>query len=409
MARPTGRYQGCSTPNDQPAEGLVSRLSDRLTPVGTEQVSLAEAAGRVLAQPITADRDNPPVDVSAMDGYALRLGDVSAEPMTVAGEVLMGKPPPAIPDGHAVKVFTGGAVPAGTEAVVRREFTSESPGQVIIDPDAPDLKPGMNIRGRGENCRRGQVVCEPGRVITAARVSALASFGLQQVEVHHNIKAAVVITGDELRQPGQAVADTAIRDSNGPAIEALLASSIPNCYVTRTHAPDDPDRLRDQLKAQLDQHDILITTGGVSMGDHDYVPDVIQELGGEVMYHGLPIRPGRPMLGAIGPQGQLILGLPGNPLSVLVTLTRFGLPMVYKLAGGVDDAFGPGMARLTNPDDKTLGLDWYRLVRSAGRGEVELIPSRGSGDVPSLAGSGGFIEQPADTQASEHVRFWKWS
>lgn len=401
-------YRGCGKPITDPPEVLVSRLAQRLVTVDTEPVALPDAVGRVLAQSIVADRDSPPVDVSAMDGYAIRLRDLTGDPLPIAGEVLMGQAPPPLSPGKAVRIFTGGAVPPEADAVIRREFTEESTDQVIIQPGNDDLKPYANIRRRGENSAAGETIIEPGRSVTAAHIAAMATFGVQQADVYRKVRVAVVVTGDELRQPEQSVQPTAIRDSNGPTLQALLASLPWIQTICVDHAPDNRDTLRDRLKDRLDHADVLITTGGVSMGDHDYVPSVIQELGGDIIYHGLPIRPGRPMLGAVGAKGQLILGLPGNPLSVMTTVTRFGLPLIYRLAGGSDQALSPMRVRVQNPDTHTHRLFGFRPVRIIGPGEVQQLPGKGSGDIASLARSDGFIEQPAGSSTTTDALFWPW-
>jgi molybdopterin molybdotransferase len=406
---PTAKpYRGCNTPNTESPDVLVSHLAQRLVSVDTETIAMADTVGRVLAQPIVADRDNPPVDVSAMDGYAVRLKDLSGEALPVGGEVPMGQAPPTLPPRTAVRIFTGGAVPAEADAVIRREFTDESPGQVRIHPNTADLKPGANIRRRGENTKAGQTVIEPGRAVTAAHTAALAAFGVQQVDVYRKVRVAIVVTGDELRQPDEDIQPTAIRDSNGPTLRAILAPLPWVQTISITHALDDRGALRLHLQERLSETDVLITTGGVSMGDHDHVPNVIKELGGEVIFHGLPIRPGRPMFGALGTSGQLILGLPGNPLSVMTTMTRFGLPLIYQLAGGSDQALCPTRVCVKNPDTHTHGLDWFRPVRLAKPGEVELVSSKGSGDVASLACSDGFIVQPAGSPVPTDALFWRW-
>lgn len=408
MGKSAKAYRGCSTPATDSPDTLVSRLAQRLISVDIESAELADAVGRVLAQPIVADRDSPPVDVSAMDGYAVRLKDVSGEALPIAGEVQMGHAPPPLPPGTAVRIFTGGAVPPDADAVIRREFTDESPDLVHILPGNTDLKPNANIRRRGENSSEGEVIIEPGRAVTAAHVAAMASFGVQQTDVYRKVRVAVVVTGDELRQPGQSVQPTAIRDSNGPTLRSLLISLPWIQTVSVTHALDDRDTLRDHLREQLDQADVLITTGGVSMGDHDYVPAVIQTLGGEVIYHGLPIRPGRPMLGAVDADNQLILGLPGNPLSVMTTVVRFGLPLIYQMAGGSDQAYYPTRVHVKNPDTHTHGLCGFRPVRLIGPGLVEQLPGKGSGDIASLALSDGFIEQPTGSSVLADALFWRW-
>lgn len=389
----------------------IAQMIGRLGRVGIETVTLSRAAGRVLAEPVAADRDSPPCDVSAMDGYALRLDDASLDPLPVSGEVAMGRAPEPMRPGHAMRIFTGGPVPAGAETVVRREDTHESPEAVRVRPDAADLKPGANIRRRGENIRAGDTVVEPGCVIDAADVTAMATFGAASVRVYRPVRVGIIVTGNELRRVDETPGDCEIRDSNGPALEALLAGLPWVDCVGATRARDDFDALRDTLEGLLARCDTIFLTGGVSMGDHDHVPAVVASLGAETVFHKLPIRPGKPLLGAIGPVGggdQAIFGLPGNPVSVITTARRFVLPALARQAGLVMDPAPPIRMTLRDPDDKTIPLWWYRPVRRIEPGVVELVRSRGSGDVVAAARSGGFIEQPPGTSAPSEAWFWDW-
>ena len=408
MSNQSKRYRGCETVLEGTIQQRIANLAQRLSPVSVVSVGLSEAAGRVLGQTIKADRDSPPTDVSSVDGYAVRLGDVTGGPMPVADEVVTGQAPPPLSDGSAVRVFTGGAVPAGAEAVVRRELCHELTDKVRIAPDCVDLKAEANIRRQGENILAGQAVLEPGKLITAAQVSTMAAFGLERVSVHRPVRVAMMVTGDELRQAGQAVEATTIRDSNGPTISAMLSGLPWIKVVAIKQVKDDRSALRTHLGEALSQTDALITSGGVSMGDHDHVPDVLEDLGAMLAYHGLPIRPGRPMLGAVGSSGQLILGLPGNPVSVITTLRRFGIDLLYRLAGGVDQPYAPTIVRVTNPATQVSDLCWYRPVRLHDHSEAELLSWKGSGDLSALARSDGFIEHPADQPGSEQAKYWRW-
>jgi molybdopterin molybdotransferase len=200
------------------------------------------------------------------------------------------------------------------------------------------------------------------------------------------------VTGDEVLGAAEAVADWQLRDSNGPALRAMLGAKAWVELLPARRCPDEPALLRELVGLMLASADLLLLTGGVSMGDRDFVPGVLRDAGAEVLFHKVPQRPGKPVLGAIGPEGQAILGLPGNPLSVMVTARRMASPIARRLAGSV--AFPPPIRVEVNDDGKRIELWWHRLVRLVDASRAELVESRGSGDIPSAARSHGFVEIP---------------
>lgn len=409
MTRRNQTYAGCTDNLAGSLTAHINALASRLDPVSAESIDLSEAIGRVLAQAVCADRDSPAADVSAVDGYALRLGDVTGKPpLPVVDQVTMGAQPKPLGPGAAMLVFTGGVVPAGAEVVVRRELCEEHDGQVTVSPDCVDLQPGANIRRRGQNIKAGQTVIDAGRLIDPGSIAALAGFGFKRISVHRPVRVALIVTGDELRGPDEAINPAVIRDSNGPSVSALLGSLPWIDLMPVRHVRDNPSDIRTELQQAMQQSDAVVTTGGVSMGDHDHVPGVLKSLGVNVMFHGLPIRPGRPMLGGVGPNGRLILGLPGNPGSVLTTLRRFGIDLLYRRAGGKDRPYAPAHVHVKIPLNKVSDAHWFRPARFTQPGEVELTATQGSGDLAALARSDGFIEHPADRPGSNHAEFWPW-
>lgn len=390
-----------------PHEALAALLA-RLNPVAAERLPLERAAGRVLAEPVRADRPSPACDVSAMDGYAVRLADLALGKLPVAGEVVIGQAPPRLPPGQAVRIFTGGAVPTEAEAVIPRENITESLAAITL-PAGLSLQPGANIRRAGENLLAGETVIEVGQAITPAVVAALATFGQVEPLVYRPVRVSVLTTGDEVLPPSAAPSPWQLRDSNGPFLRGLLGG-LP--WVDLLHVQqvrDDPTALQHALGQALGDSDAVLLTGGVSMGDHDHVPDAVRQAGSEVVFHKLAIRPGKPMLGAVGPAGQAILGLPGNPVSVMVTARRFAVPALRKLAGYAVPETLAATVELTNPDDKVLGLWWYRPVRLISVGQVECVPSKGSGDVVSAARSDGVIEMPPQATDRGPWPFYPWT
>jgi molybdopterin molybdotransferase len=389
-------------------EDALSVLCGRLKPVAVETVPLEQAAGRVLAAPALADRDSPPCDVSAMDGYAVRLADLRQRSLDVAGEASMGQPPPALPAGKTVRIFTGAPVPPTAEAVIQREHVTEEPHQIILRPFPKPPMHGMNIRRQGENAHAGEFVASAGTAITAATAATLASFGCARLSVYRRVRAGIITTGSELVSTEASAAPWQIRDSNGPSLAALFAARAWVDVFSPVRVSDDRAAMHHLVADTLARCDALLLTGGVSAGQYDFVPDVVAALGGETIFHRLPMRPGAPVLGAVGPQGQAILGLPGNPVSVMITARRVAWTALRLLAGFAEPGLRVPVVRLSNVDDKSLGSWWFRLVRLRDAGLAELVPTRGSGDVVSLGRSDGFVEVPPETTGAGPWPFYAW-
>ena len=397
-------------PQIDPVATAIARLAERLACVEVEPCFTKYASGRVLAEPLIADRDSPAVDVSAMDGYAIRLADLSSardSTMRVAGVAAAGAAPSALPPTEAMRIFTGAAVPGEADCVVRREDTEEGLEAVEFRVAAESLRAGQNIRRRGENIRAGQVVLPRGVALNAPVMGAIATFAPMQLLVQRRVRVVVLNTGDELAEVGEAVEPWQIRDSNGPLLETWLRQLPWIELVGRRHVGDSLESVMAAIAEQLPHADAILLTGGVSMGDTDFVPEAIAKLGGEIVFHRLPIRPGKPVLGA-SLAGKLLLGLPGNPVSVAVTSRVIGLPLLRRLAGiGPMEEKQPSCL-LSEADEKKLPLVWYRLVKVADDGKVSLVDSQGSGDLVSLAQSDGFVEIPIGASGAGpwRVRWW---
>lgn len=390
-----------------PAEALEAHLS-KLGPVGIEMLGWRDACGRVLAEPLVADRPSPPSDVSAMDGYAVRLADLARGRLDVAGDVFVGRPAPPMPQGKTLRIVTGALIPAGAEAVVRREDVVEHGDHITIGPETLHTQRGQYIRRAGENARAGEAIVPAGTVIAPPVMAAMATFGAARVSVYRRVRVGVLITGDELLPPDGRPEPWQLRDANGPALRAMIACR-PWCELRDCrHVADEPEPMSAALRELLRDCDAVFITGGVSMGGRDHVPSVVQAAGAEIIFHRLPQRPGKPILAAVGPAGQAILGLPGNPVSVMVTARRFGVPALAKRAGLTDPAPSPPAVTLAPDDGRRLDLWWYRPVRLAAAGLAEFLDLRSSGDVAATARSDGFIELPPGEGGSGPWAFYAW-
>jgi molybdopterin molybdotransferase len=326
----------------------------------------------------------------------------------VAGEGRIGQAAESLSAGSAIKIVTGAPVPAGAEAIIRREDVREFPDHIVI-PRGTTVMAGQDIRKQGQNIRAGQVVVEAGTVLTAALIGALASFGLWRPTVYKPVRLGIIVTGDELLSADASPQPWQLRDSNGPAMEAMFAGCPWLDWQQTWHVGDDLDETRNALADAIQECDAVLMTGGVSMGDRDYAQAAVEKVKAAEVFHGLPIRPGKPMLGAIGAEGQAILGLPGNPVSVLVTARRLGAIVLRRLAGfSAVDPPVPVVA-VDQPDVSNPDLWLYRPVRLSGPGTAEILPTKGSGDLVSSARSDGFVEIPPATQGKAHRAYYRWA
>ena len=389
-------------------DAMIEQTGACLPVVDVERIPCLMAAGRVLAQAIRLDRDSPACDVSAMDGYAIALSYLEKSEAPVSGTNYAGRPSEAWVPGEALRVYTGAPVPPQAECVIRREDTIEEPSRIRFRSLNRPLQNRENIRYRGENGLAGTPILEGGCIIGPAEFATLASFAEQHVAVYRKLRVSLLNTGDELVSAGAPVAAWQIRDSNGPFLRAFLGPLPWIDLVSVEPVADDLAVLTRAVEDRLQQADVVILTGGVSKGDSDFVREAVEKLGGTIAFHGIPIRPGKPMLAATWPNGKLVLGLPGNPLSVAVTAKRMATPLLYRMAGISRPASdGSASIAIDNPDDRTLHLTWFRLVEQV-NGRYRLVSSRGSGDVVSLGKSCGFIEVPPQASGAGPWRYYPW-
>lgn len=402
---------GCS---DRP--GMLSldtgleQLLLRLTPIeGSESVPLASSLGRITANAVRAETPVPAWDNSAMDGYALRRADLLADkPLPIQGRSLAGQPytEPLRP-GYCVRVMTGAVLPAGCDAVVMQEEAEVSDAGVMFHKVPDD---GNNIRRAGEDCRVGDRLLPEGHRIRPQDIALLASVGCAQISVRPRLKVALLATGDELRQPGEALITGDLYDSNRPALHALLERLSVEVHDFGVVA-DDPDALRAVLQQADASCDLVITSGGVSVGEADYTRQVLGELG-EIELWKLAIKPGKPL--AFGRLSRSwFIGLPGNPVSALVTFHLVAARSIRRLQGQPDRPLAQLSAITTDALYKTPGrMDFQRGVWRQGEGRVEVRSSRtqqGSHILGSMTEANCYIaleQERGPVEPGETVTLW---
>ena len=339
----------------------------RVRALAAEPVPVAAAAGRVLAADARAAVDLPPFASSAMDGFAVRAADTPGTLPVVARSAAGLPAGRALGAGEAIGISTGGVVPEGADAVVPIEYVVDHDNSVEIG--AP-VEPGTNVRPRGGDIRAGEVVCPAGTRLGAGRLGALAAAGLGELSCARRPRAAVLTTGTELRPPGEPLGPGEVYEANGLMLAAALASA--GASVERLPAvEDDLDAHRAAIALGLEA-DVLVTSGGVSVGRHDLVRPVLAELGAEEVFWRVAVKPGKPISFSVR-GGTLVFGLPGNPVSALVGFELFVRPAVLALQGAAEPLprFEPG--RLARAVRRSPGRDELVRARSeVGDGEVVL-------------------------------------
>jgi molybdopterin molybdotransferase len=377
---------------------------------GSERAALDVAAGRVLRQAVQAERDQPPYDRVMMDGIAIASG--SSRSFRHAGLALAGMTEQVLDDPAAcIEVTTGAMLPRGCDSVVPIEQTRGEGGRfVLIEGYQP--KPGQFIHPRGADCRAGETLLRSGTRIRAPEVAVLAAHGVAQVEVAQRPSVTIVATGDELREVDQALASGQIRRSNDRSLAAALATRGFD-DVERTWIPDDVNVITQTLANLLATRQVLVLSGGVSVGQRDFVPAALHALGVQEVLHGIAQRPGKPMWFGIGPQGQVVFALPGNPVSALACAVRYVLPALAHAIGLT--AAAPVKVVLTEPVATHPTLTCFVPVEvrhdDDGRAMAQPRSATTSGDFSSLPQTDGVVElapaagaAPAGTVAA----LYKW-
>jgi len=372
-----------------PVADAQIRLFAMAPRVAVERVPLAQAAGRWMAGPVVARRSQPAADLSSMDGYAIRFADLPG-PWRVIGESAAGRPfAGPIAAGEAARVFTGAAMPAGADSVLVQEEAARDGDLLTLAGEGPPRR-GTSVRRKGLDFSAGDTLIAAGERLTPARVALAATGGHGTLSVNRRLRVAVLATGDELIAPGIASDDPlALPEGNS----AMLAAMLANLPVDVTPPGIIPDRL-DALIAAFGraQADIIVTTGGASVGDHDLVRPALEAAGGAIHFWRIAIRPGKPMLaGTLG--DAMVLGLPGNPVSAFVTATLFLRPLIAAMAGAVDPFPKTLTATLAEPlPANDHRQDYLRATLADGR--AAMIPIQDSSMLATLARADCLIVRP---------------
>ncbi|HWM12636.1 MAG TPA: gephyrin-like molybdotransferase Glp, partial [Solirubrobacteraceae bacterium] len=365
-------------------------------PLGPEQVPLTEAAGRVAAKPALSAVDLPPFDRSAMDGYAVRAADTApGAALRLAGGVAAGEvASEALEPGTAARVSTGAAIPPGADAILQSELAVEQDGHVTPERALP---PGMHVRFRGEDVHAGDELAPAGSVLTLPRISALASAGVGQVAVHRRPRLNLVVTGSELLPIGAPPEPGRIHESNGLMVR-LLAEQTGATVVDQGVIGDDREATRAAIAEGL-EGDVLVVSGGVSVGPHDHVKPAFEDNGVEEVFWRVRIKPGKPLW--FGRRGEtLVFGLPGNPLSTIVCFCVFIEPALRRLAGERNARPRLEAGRLTAPAKASDGRTTFltATLRAGADGALEATPTerQGSHMTGALGESDGFAVAPEE-------------
>ena len=408
------------------ARRVVEDHASHAAPGGDEAANLLQAAGRVLAEPIAADRDIPPFPRSTRDGYAVRAADLATLPakLKVIGEIKAGplQPQSTLNRGETFSIMTGAPVLQGADAVVMVEYTSLQGDSVEI---TKGVAPGENIVAQGAEAKRGSLLLDRGTRLNEATIALAASVGRSRLQVFVRPHVAVLTTGDEIVEVDAEISPTQIRNSNSYSLAVQLQKAGGEPVILPI-APDEPRRLRQLIEQGL-QSDLLIMTGGVSMGRYDLVEQVLAELQAEFFFTGAKIQPGRPVVfGRVGPCGASTLaggasapaspkathkyffGLPGNPISTMVTFELFARPMLEALSGMRPRPLTFLHARLKSDVRVKIGMTRFLPGILTGEYEdshAESVPWQGSGDIAARSRANCYIVVPPDR---EHILAGEW-
>ncbi|MEE8117929.1 MAG: molybdopterin molybdotransferase MoeA [Gammaproteobacteria bacterium] len=380
-------------------EQATRRIIKSVAPVTTESISLDHAHGRILREQIFADRDQPAFNRATMDGIAINHSAITkgTTKFYLQDKQSPGQAPKILSDEHcAIAITTGAPLPEGCTAVVPQEKLTFH-GAAVFLHKVSEVHEYSNVHLSGSDFRKGELLLTPGCTIGAGEVGAIASAGRRSANVSAVVRVAVVITGNEIELQSESSNSFQIRDINGPIVTSVL-STIQGCEVSRVYVLDSIAALEKVIGEQLANNDVVITTGGVSKGDADFIPHVMERLDVQQLFHGVAQKPGKPLWVGLGPQG-LVFGLPGNPVSVTHCLVRYVLPAIRRMQQATDTP--PKYARLARDMRGLKNKIWFvpTFIETDEEAVVWADPRvpNTSGDFSSLVNTGGFIELPMGT------------
>jgi molybdopterin molybdotransferase len=393
-----------------PIADMERMIAERVQPVaGTESVPLTTARGRVLAGDVIAPIDLPPFDNAAVDGYAVRHRDLAAQSETrlaIGGRLTAGSTAAGpISAGQAIRIFTGAPMPAGADTVFMQEDVRAEGDNVTVPAG---LKVGANRRLAGEDVRQGQVVLSAGRRLGAQDMALAAAVGLTTLQVRRRVRVALFSTGDEIVEPGAHRPAAALYDANRTLLAGMLdrlGADVTDLGIIR----DDPAALKQAIASAAGGHDLVLTSGGVSTGEADYVRDAVESMG-RLVFWRVAIKPGRPVAmgvirGASSGDGAAFVGLPGNPVAAFVTFARVVRPLFLRLAGANPEPLTALPVRLSFAYKKKTGRREYVRVslRAGPDGTIEAVkhPQEGAGVITSLTETDGLAELSENTTTVE--------
>ena len=387
-----------------PVSEAIELVKAQVKTLPTESVPLVESVGRFLARDVAADSDLPPFDRSQMDGYAVRAADVEQTPtsLKIVGESAAGRGwRGEMLAGEAVRIMTGAPVPIGADSVQQVELTREINDQVeILEP----VTLGKSIVHRGDEIKQGDVVLRAGERINSAAVTVLASFGYARVEVGKRPRVSVLATGSELVSVDEQPGADQIRDSNNYTIGAYARGAGAEVELLPL-AGDDTALLKRQIHKAASRSDVVITSGGVSVGIYDFTKTALRELGAEIFFERVRLRPGKPAVFARLPDGPLFFGLPGNPVSVSVTFNLFARAAILTMQGAMDTDLQKSSAVLARTVKGAMERESYLpatlTTDENARLMAEPLKWGGSSDFVAFARATALIVVPQDTRTVE--------
>ena len=393
------------------AEALIL---ERMDPFSARESALDDCVGAVLRETVHAERDQPPFDRVTMDGIAIGHGAWKSgrRSFRIVGTQGAGAPALSISGpGECVEIMTGAMLPRGTDTVIPVERLTAEGGEAVVQSSAA-VSRRQFVHPQGSDRAAGSRVLSAGQRIGPAEVAILAGAGRARIRTTKPPRVAVVSTGDELVEVGQSIQPYQIRSSNDRAIEAALVRRF-GALVTRASLKDDPTEILESIARLHEQNDVVILTGGVSMGKYDFVPGVLERLGVELVFHRIEQRPGRPMWFGVSQASRPVFALPGNPVSTLVCLIRYVVPALWRAMGAAPET--EEWVQLGAEVKFTADLVYFLPVKLRGdrSGALQGVPrpTNTSGDYVALGGTDGFVELPKDADvfpAGTWARLFRW-